>query len=98
MLVAGSTVNEGSSAPGLSSELYTLGVDLRGALARFVKNPHAGPGWPAVRSQFAPLDLAVLGNVSDVVTGGATPGDDAAVNPACYLYQDIYAAIESATG
>lgn len=98
MLVAGSAVNEGPSAPGLSSELYTLGVNLRGALARFVKSPISGPGWPALRSQFAPLDLAILGNVSDVVTGGATPGDDTMVNPACYLYEEIYTAIEAFTG
>ncbi|KAJ0160472.1 Lipase 2 [Colletotrichum tanaceti] len=75
---------------------YAVYEYFRGAIARFVKNPFAGPGWPAVGSAYAPLDTAVLGDV------GSFPGvmalaDVTAVNPRCGLYDDLWPLLEAAS-
>ncbi|TQN72615.1 Lipase 1 [Colletotrichum shisoi] len=45
---------------------YAVYEYVRGAIARFVKNPFAGPGWLAVGSAYAPHDTAVFGDVGNV--------------------------------
>lgn len=98
LLLTISPTLEGKAVPGLTPNLYTLGSYFRGALARFVKNPLGGTGWPAIGSSYAPFDYGVLGNVSTTVTGGATPEDERVIGAACYLYKDMYDAIEVSTG
>ncbi|UQC81632.1 uncharacterized protein CLUP02_07118 [Colletotrichum lupini] len=46
-------------------QTYAVYEYFRGVVARFLKNPSAGPGWPAVGSSYAPIDVAVLGDVVD---------------------------------
>jgi acetylcholinesterase len=85
-----------STAP-FTPEQYTLAEFMRGAVARFVKNPAGGPGWPAVGSSFAPSDVAVLGDVGDVVTGGATPTNASVLDEICALYAPLYPLLEFLT-
>ncbi|WYZ38115.1 hypothetical protein EsH8_III_000029 [Colletotrichum jinshuiense] len=69
----------------------------RGAIARFVKNPSAGPGWPAVGSAYAPLDVAVLGDVGDVPAVVAV-SNATVLDERCKLYEAFYPLLESVLG
>ncbi|KAF4506671.1 hypothetical protein G6O67_006734 [Ophiocordyceps sinensis] len=62
----------GSATFELTTRLYAFGNHLRGVIGRFVRNPHGGPGWPAVGSSYAPFDVAVLGDVGEQRSAGAT--------------------------
>ncbi|KAH0440753.1 hypothetical protein CcaCcLH18_02423 [Colletotrichum camelliae] len=76
---------------------YAVYEYLRGAIGRFVKNPNAGPGWPAVGSQYEPLDLVVLGDVGNVETAVA-PFNTTTLDQRCGLYKDIYSKLEAVSG
>ncbi|KAK1848853.1 para-nitrobenzyl esterase [Colletotrichum chrysophilum] len=76
---------------------YAVYEYLRGAIGRFVKEPNAGPGWPAVGSQYAPLDLVVLGDVGNVQTA-VTPFNTTILDERCGLYKDIYSKLEAMSG
>ncbi|KAI8175023.1 putative secreted lipase [Colletotrichum sp. SAR 10_86] len=73
---------------------YAVYEYLRGAIGRFVKDPNAGPGWPAVGSQYAPLDLVVLGDVGNVQTA-VTPFNTTILDERCGLYKGIYSKLEA---
>ncbi|KAG5917593.1 hypothetical protein E4U42_007181, partial [Claviceps africana] len=66
----------------------------RGAIGRFVRSPTRGPGWPAVGSQFAPLDLAVLGDLGNAHSAGATPVNQTEVDANCEVLWDVFDQIE----
>ncbi|KAK6212186.1 para-nitrobenzyl esterase [Colletotrichum tabaci] len=72
---------------------YAVYEYFRGAIARFVKNPFAGPGWPAVGSAYAPLDTAVLGDVGNV-PGVMALADVTAVDHRCRLYEEFWPLLE----
>ena len=77
-----------------TAELYTFANYFRGVIGKFVRNPAGGPGWPQVQSSYEPLDIAILGDVGDVRTSGATPANTTEVDDRCFLYKDIYPVIE----
>lgn len=71
----------------------------RGVLGRFVRNPKAGPGWPEVGSrQYAPLDLAALGDVGNAHSAGSTPVNQKEVDVNCGVLRGILEVIETMTG
>ncbi|KAF6837417.1 para-nitrobenzyl esterase [Colletotrichum plurivorum] len=67
---------------------------LRGAFARFVKNPAGGPGWAAVGSEHAPLDTIVLGDVGNV-EAIATPYNTTLLDARCALYLPYYPILQA---
>jgi acetylcholinesterase len=76
-----------------------LGNYMRGAWADFAKNPEKGPGWVAVGAagQYAGAeedqDLAVLGDVRDVIGGGATVVRQSEIDRRCAIFRPVYEAL-----
>lgn len=68
-----------------TAQQYALSDYMRGAWARFAKNPSMGPGWAAVGS-FNGTDLAVLG--ADGSSGVTLVGRN--VDARCSLYDGLY--------
>ncbi|KAH7145889.1 Alpha/Beta hydrolase protein [Dactylonectria estremocensis] len=94
VLLLGAPTFEAEGLP-LRPQLYKLGSYLRGVVARFVKNPQGGPGWPAVGSQYAPFDVANLGDVgSEGTAAGPTMVDRRVLDERCRLYETIYPVLE----
>lgn len=62
---------------------------MRGAWARFAKNPFAGPGWNALGT-FAGTDLGVLGTNGD---SGVTVIRESDVDSRCGILTPFYSAI-----
>ncbi|KAF4970859.1 hypothetical protein FSARC_2225 [Fusarium sarcochroum] len=60
----------------LSPQLYTFANYIRGIVGRFVRNPEAGPGWPAIGSRYEPFDVANLGDIGEESATGATIVDE----------------------
>ncbi|KAF6828119.1 para-nitrobenzyl esterase [Colletotrichum plurivorum] len=77
-----------------SSAVYEY---FRGAIARFTKNPAAGPGWPAVGSDYAPVDTVVLGDVGEV-PAVAVPFNTTVLDERCSLFNGFYSLLRSAPG
>jgi len=75
---------------GLTPQTLALSTYLRQAIAQFVRSPNEGPGWPAVGSNFAPYDVAVMGDVGNYETGGGTPIRRGWVDDICMLYSPLY--------
>ncbi|KAF4780509.1 hypothetical protein HER10_EVM0012494 [Colletotrichum scovillei] len=75
-------------------QTYAAYEYLRGVVARFVKNPSVGPGWPAVGSSYAPLDVAVLGDVGDT-SSAMTVSNSTAMNERCKLFNTIWPKLEA---
>ncbi|KAF5661350.1 triacylglycerol lipase V [Fusarium denticulatum] len=73
----------------MSPQLYTFAEYLRGVVGRFVRNPQAGPGWPA-GSRY----VANLGDVGQSQTSGPSIIDQTALDQRCSLYESIYPLIE----
>ncbi|UNI19588.1 hypothetical protein JDV02_005768 [Purpureocillium takamizusanense] len=81
------------------ADLYAFARYFRGMVGAFVRNPAAGPGWPATGEQaYLPFDVASLGDVGDVKTGGATPVNGTELDASCALYEDIYPLLEKVMG
>ncbi|KAF5021610.1 hypothetical protein F66182_6357 [Fusarium sp. NRRL 66182] len=76
----------------LTPQLYTFANYFRSIVGRFVRNPEAGPGWPAVGSRYRPLDVAVLGDVGEESSAGATAVGG--LDERCSLYEAIYPVVE----
>jgi len=75
-------------------QTYTLAQSMRGAWARFVKNPAGGPGWPAVGSrQFGGVDIGVIGDALDAPSGGVTATSGDVVDRKCALYKPVFDAM-----
>ncbi|KAG6037445.1 hypothetical protein E4U41_005087 [Claviceps citrina] len=70
----------------------------RGAIGKFVRNPLAGPGWPAVGSQYAPFDIASQGDLGDVHSSGATPVNQTEVDANCEVWWGVLDTIEKVIG
>lgn len=62
---------------------------MRGAWARFAKNPVAGPGWNALGT-FAGMDLGVLGTNGN---SGVTVISESDVDYRCGIFAPFYSAI-----
>lgn len=75
-------------------QTYAVYEYFRGVVARFVKNPSAGPGWPVVGSSYAPLDVAVLGDVGDT-SSVMTVSNSTAMNERCKLFNTIWPKLEA---
>ncbi|KAJ6440070.1 cholinesterase [Purpureocillium lavendulum] len=87
----------------LPPQLYAFANYYRAMVGAFVRNPAAGPGWPAVtaateKGHYASFDVASLGDVGDVRTGGATPVNATALDESCALYEDVYPLLEQVMG
>lgn len=78
----------------LTPELYTFANNFRALTGKFVRNPTGGPGWPAVSSQYAPVDVANLGDLGDVHTAGITPVNQTELDSRCVLYEELYPLVE----
>lgn len=65
---------------------------MRGAWARFAKNPLAGPGWNAIGT-FPGSDLGVLGTNG---SSGVQVISQDIVDVNCHLFAPIYAAADAA--
>ncbi|KAK1637987.1 Alpha/Beta hydrolase protein [Colletotrichum phormii] len=70
-------------------QTYAVYEYFRGVIARFVKNPSAGPGWPAVGSSYAPLDVAILGDVGDT-SSVMTVSNSTRLDERCKLFEKIW--------
>lgn len=83
----------------LTPQVYTFARYFRGMIGAFVRNPAAGPGWPATGARaYLPFDVASLGDVGDVKAGGATPVNGTELDESCGLYKDIYPLLEKVMG
>ncbi|KAF4448286.1 hypothetical protein F53441_8320 [Fusarium austroafricanum] len=78
----------------MSPQLYTFANYLRGVVGRFVRNPEAGPGWPAVGSRYKPFDVANLGDIGEEHAAGPTIIGQETLDQRCKLYEPIYPLIE----
>ncbi|KAF6828525.1 para-nitrobenzyl esterase [Colletotrichum musicola] len=76
---------------------YAVYEYFRGAIARFVKNLASGPGWPAVGSNYAPVDTLVLGDVGEV-PAVAVPFNTTVLDERCSLFSGFYSLLKSAPG
>ncbi|KAH7165638.1 Alpha/Beta hydrolase protein [Dactylonectria macrodidyma] len=95
LLGAPTLEGNGTGSLPLTPQLYTLGSYLRGVVARFVKNPQGGPGWPGVGSQYSPFDVANLGDVgNEGAVAGPTMVDRRVLDERCRLYEEIYPVLE----
>ncbi|KAF6807359.1 para-nitrobenzyl esterase [Colletotrichum sojae] len=74
---------------------YAVYEFFRGAIARFTKNPFAGPGWPAVGSDYAPVDTVVLGDVGEV-PAVAVPFNTTVLDERCSLFDGFCSLVKSA--
>lgn len=75
-------------------QTYTLARSMRAAWASFIKNPAAGPGWPALGSgPFGGVDVGVLGDALDAPSGGVTATSRDVVDRNCKLYKPVYDAM-----
>lgn len=88
------TSDEQAENPLLPPQLYAFANYLRGVVGQFVRNPTGGPGWPAVGSGYAPMDVADLGDLGFEKTAGATPVNATELDANCFLYKDIYPLID----
>lgn len=60
-----------------------------------MRNPHLGPGWPAVGSErFAPFDVANVGDIGALKSGGITPVNGTLLDERCAFFKDIYPLLE----
>ncbi|KAI8219028.1 hypothetical protein K4K54_009843, partial [Colletotrichum sp. SAR 10_86] len=83
------------SIPGRSNytpQQFAVYEYLRDAFARFVKEPTNGPGWAAVGSDAAPLDVVVLGDVGND-KAVVTPYNSTLLDARCALYYPILQAV-----
>ncbi|GKT52135.1 putative secreted metallopeptidase [Colletotrichum spaethianum] len=80
-----------------TSQSYAVYEYFRGAIAQFAKNPFAGPGWPAVGSSYAPLDVAILGDMGDV-PGVMALANAAILDDQCKLYEKFWPLLETVPG
>lgn len=73
-------------APAMTPGLYAFANFFRGMLGRFVRNPEAGPGWPAVSEErYHGIDVAVLGGIGD----GLTVVNQTELDAVCGMYNDV---------
>lgn len=88
------------SIPGRSNytpQQFAVYEYLRDAFARFVKEPTNGPGWAAVGSDAAPLDVVVLGDVGND-KAVVTPYNSTLLDARCALYQGYYPILQAVLG
>ncbi|KAM4066380.1 carboxylesterase family protein [Hirsutella rhossiliensis] len=78
----------------LTPQLYAFANYFRGVIGTFVRNPHGGPGWPAVGSSYAPFDVVALGDVGEQRSAGATPVNQTTLDADCAVFSDIYPLVE----
>ncbi|RCI11520.1 hypothetical protein L249_7714 [Ophiocordyceps polyrhachis-furcata BCC 54312] len=83
------------SGQGVSSQLYAAASYLRAVIGSFVRNPRAGPGWPAVGSSSAPRDVAVVGGRNS--SKSAVMVDRNVLDANCGIFSDFLAASEKAS-
>ncbi|RDA87077.1 hypothetical protein CP532_0199 [Ophiocordyceps camponoti-leonardi (nom. inval.)] len=80
----------------VSPRLYAAASYLRSVIGSFVRDPGAGPGWPAVGSSSAPRDVAVVGG-RDGSGGAAVVADREVLDANCGIFSDFLAASERAS-
>ncbi|TKA80240.1 hypothetical protein B0A49_01429 [Cryomyces minteri] len=88
---------------GTTVQEYALSNFMRGAWARFAKDPANGPGWNRVGSgaQYgapADMDLGVLGDRLNAKGSGVTVIRESEVNGRCGLFKPVYDTILALTG
>ncbi|PFH62519.1 hypothetical protein XA68_13258 [Ophiocordyceps unilateralis] len=74
-------------------DLYKFANYFRSVIGKFVRDPRAGPGWPAIGSPSAPRDLAVLGDRN----GGALMVNRDVLDANCAIFTESLAAAEKAS-
>lgn len=63
---------------------------MRKAWGAFVRDPHRGPGWPAVGRAKDDQEVELLGNVGSVQTGSGKLVTASSLDEKCKLYRPIY--------
>ncbi|PHH70643.1 hypothetical protein CDD80_5874 [Ophiocordyceps camponoti-rufipedis] len=74
----------------MPADLVSFARELRSAIGSFVRDPRAGPGWPAIGSPSAPSDVAVLG-------GNRTMIDRNVLDANCAIFADALAKVEKSS-